>query len=123
RYFCAAARTSFGAPPCQGLAARALDDEVVRLALEALTPAALEVSLRVAADLQGQIDLAEGQWRQKLERARFEAERARRQYGAGEPPRGPHVGGGLGAEAAGPPRVGRAARAIPQGAAPRPQPR
>jgi DNA invertase Pin-like site-specific DNA recombinase len=85
RYFCGAARTSFGAPPCQGLAARALDNEVVRLALEALTPAALEVSLRVAADLQGQIDLAEGQWRQKLERARFEAERARRQYDAVEP--------------------------------------
>jgi hypothetical protein len=85
RYFCDAARVNYGAPRCQGLSARALDDEVVGLALLALTPAALEVSLRVAADLQEQFELAEGQWRQRLERARFEAERARRQYDAVEP--------------------------------------
>ncbi|HEY2154138.1 MAG TPA: recombinase family protein [Isosphaeraceae bacterium] len=85
RYFCDAARVNYGAPRCQGLAARALDQEVVRLALLALTPSALEVSLRVAADLGGQFELAEGQWRQRLERARFEAERARRQYDAVEP--------------------------------------
>src|SRR5262245_49036778 len=85
RYFCDAARVNYGAPRCQGLSARALDDEVVGLALRALTPAALEVSLRVAADLQEQFELAEGHWRQRLERARFEAERARRQYDAVEP--------------------------------------
>src|SRR5262249_47324440 len=76
---------NYGAARCQGPSARALDDEVVRLALRALTPAALEVSLRVAADLHEQFELAEGQWRQRLERARFEAERARRQYDAVEP--------------------------------------
>jgi DNA invertase Pin-like site-specific DNA recombinase len=85
RYFCQAARVCYGAPRCQSLAARALDDEVVRLTLLALTPAALEVSLRVAADLRGQTEKAETQWRQKLERAGFEAERARRQYDAVEP--------------------------------------
>ncbi len=85
RYFCDAARVNYGAPRCQGLAARALDDEVTRLVLQALTPAALEVSLRVAADLRGQFELAEGQWRRRLERARFEAERARRQFDAVEP--------------------------------------
>src|SRR5262249_1463482 len=46
---------------------------------------ALEVSLRVASDLQGQLEQAEGQWRRRLERARFEADRARRQYDAVEP--------------------------------------
>jgi DNA invertase Pin-like site-specific DNA recombinase len=85
RYFCDAARVNYGGPRCQGLAARALDDEVARLALQALTPAALEVSLRVAADLRGQFDLAQGQWLRRLERARFEAERARRQFDAVEP--------------------------------------
>ena len=85
RYYCEADRVNYGAARCQGLAARALDDEVVRLALQALTPSALEVSLRVAADLQGQFEQAEGQWRRRLERARFEAERARRQYDAVEP--------------------------------------
>src|SRR5262249_28799539 len=85
RYFCEADRVNYGAARCQGLAARALDDEVARLALLALTPSALEVSLRVASDLQGQFEQAEGQWRRRLERARFEAERARRQYDAVEP--------------------------------------
>lgn len=85
RYYCDAARANYGAARCQGLAARALDDEVVRLALLALTPSALEVGLRVASDLQGQFEQAEGQWRRRLERARFEAERARRQYDAVEP--------------------------------------
>ena len=85
RYFCDAARVNYGAPRCQGLSARALDDEVVGLALRALTPAALEVSLRVAADLQGQFEQAEGQWRRRLERARFDVDRARRQYDAVEP--------------------------------------
>lgn len=33
RYYCDAARANYGAARCQGLAARALDDEVVRLAL------------------------------------------------------------------------------------------
>jgi hypothetical protein len=67
------------------LAARALDDEIVRLVLEALSPSALELSLSVTADLRGQFELAEAQWQEKLERAKFEAERARRQYDASEP--------------------------------------
>jgi hypothetical protein len=85
RYFCEAARVNYGAARCQGLAARALDEEVVRLALLALTPSALEVSLRVASDLEAQFEQAEAQWRRRLERARFEADRARRQYDAVEP--------------------------------------
>jgi hypothetical protein len=85
RYFCDAARVNYGGPRCQGLAARALDDEVARLVLHALTPAALEVSLRGAADLRGQFDLAQGQWLRRLERARSEADRARRQFDAVEP--------------------------------------
>ena len=85
RYFCDAARVNYGAPRCQGLAARALDDEVARLVLQALTPSALEVSLQVAADLSGQFELVERQWQQRLERARFQSERARRQYDSVEP--------------------------------------
>lgn len=85
RYFCLAERTMHGGPACQSFAARALDDEVVRLALLALTPSALEVSLRVAMDLQGQREQADIQWRQRLERAAYEADRIRRQYEAVEP--------------------------------------
>jgi DNA invertase Pin-like site-specific DNA recombinase len=85
RYFCAANRVVYGEPCCQGLAARALDDEVVRLTLIALMPTALEVSLQVAQDIQTQRAEAEAQWRQRLERATYEAERAARQYHAVEP--------------------------------------
>jgi hypothetical protein len=85
RYFCTAKQTAYGEPRCQSLAARVLDDEVVRLTWDALSPAALEVSLRVAQDIQSQRAEAEGHWRKRLERAAYEAERAARQYRAVEP--------------------------------------
>jgi DNA invertase Pin-like site-specific DNA recombinase len=85
RYNCSANHTLYGEPLCQNLAARQLDDEVVRLALNALRPAALEVSLRVAADIREQRDAADQLWRQQLERAAYETERAARQYHAVEP--------------------------------------
>jgi DNA invertase Pin-like site-specific DNA recombinase len=85
RYFCAANQVVYGEPRCQSLAARALDEEVVRLTLKALTPAALEVSIQVARDIHKQQAEADTHWRQRLERAAYEAERAARQYHAVEP--------------------------------------
>jgi DNA invertase Pin-like site-specific DNA recombinase len=85
RYDCRAASTVYGEARCQGLAAAALDAEVVRLALLALEPSALEVSLQVAGDLKVQHDAAEKLWTQRIERAEYEADRARRQYDAVEP--------------------------------------
>jgi DNA invertase Pin-like site-specific DNA recombinase len=85
RYFCCANRVVYGEPRCQGLAARALDDEVVRLTLKALMPTALEVSLQVARDIQKQRADAETHWKQRVERAAYETERAARQYHAVEP--------------------------------------
>ncbi|UCD25268.1 MAG: recombinase family protein, partial [Gemmatimonadota bacterium] len=84
-YFCTASHTNYGAPRCQRLAAKALDDEVVRLALMAMKPSALEISLQVAADLETRRDELEKQWRQRLERANYEADRAKRQYDTVEP--------------------------------------
>jgi len=54
RYVCQAAVTARGEPLCQSVAARAVDEEVARSALLGLAPAALDVSLQVAADLQQQ---------------------------------------------------------------------
>ncbi len=85
RYSCLLERTQYGGKRCQGLAARTLDAEVSRLVLAALQPAALEVSLRVSEDLERQRGELETQWTQKLERARYEADRAARQYRAVEP--------------------------------------
>jgi DNA invertase Pin-like site-specific DNA recombinase len=85
RYDCKQAAAVYGEPRCQGLAAASLDAEVARLTLLALEPSALEVSLRVAGDLQAQHDAAARSWRQRIERAQYEADRARRQYESVEP--------------------------------------
>ena len=85
RYVCSAALTVYGSPLCQNVAARPVDDDIARAALQALAPSALEVSLSVAADLQKQLDQAQALWQQRLERAHYEVDRARRQYEAVEP--------------------------------------
>jgi hypothetical protein len=55
------------------------------LVLQALEPAALEVSLEVAADVEAQRQRLHQQWAKRLERAAYEADRAARQYHAVEP--------------------------------------
>jgi DNA invertase Pin-like site-specific DNA recombinase len=70
---------------CPSLSARTLDALVSRQVLRALEPAALEVSLQAHADLDGERQRLHRHWQQQLERARYQAERARRQYEAVEP--------------------------------------
>jgi hypothetical protein len=55
------------------------------LVLQALEPAALEVSLQVAADVEAERQQLHQQWTYRLERARYEVERIVRQYNAVEP--------------------------------------
>jgi Recombinase/Recombinase zinc beta ribbon domain len=85
RYFCSQANTHYGAPRCQSLVGPALDTLVSTLVLQALEPAALEVSLQVAADVEAERQQLHQQWTYRLERARYEAERLARQYHAVEP--------------------------------------
>jgi hypothetical protein len=85
RYSCSRAAIEYAAPQCQGLAGRPLDDLVAEQVLAALEPAALELSLAAADDLEQERARLHGVRQQELERARYEAERARRQYDAVEP--------------------------------------
>jgi DNA invertase Pin-like site-specific DNA recombinase len=85
RYSCSRAAVNYGAAACQSLSGRALDALVAGLMLAALQPAALEVNLQLLEDLELERAALHRQWRQRLERARYEAERARRQYDAVEP--------------------------------------
>jgi len=62
-----------------------LDQAVTNAFLEALTPAALEVTALAVQQLESNHDAALSQWRLEVERARYEAERAERQYKAVEP--------------------------------------
>lgn len=85
RYVCAHENITYGAGVCSSLSASALDSLVARLALEALAPAALEVSLKVAREVERERTEREALWQKRLERARYEAQRAERQYHAVEP--------------------------------------
>ena len=85
RYVCGQAKAHYEAPRCQALAGPALETLVSTLVLQALQPAALEVSLQVAADVEAERQQLHQQWRYRLERARYEGERLARQYDAVEP--------------------------------------
>lgn len=85
RYSCQRAALDYAEPLCQSLAGGPLDELVGRQVLLALEPAALELSLRAVGDVQGERDRLDRQWRLRLERSRYEAERAARQYQACEP--------------------------------------
>jgi DNA invertase Pin-like site-specific DNA recombinase len=85
RYVCARLMIDYAEPLCQSLTGTALDAAMARLVLEALQPAALEISLQVAADLEAERAREHAQWRQRLERAAYTTQRAERQYQAVEP--------------------------------------
>ena len=85
RYSCGRAMVEYAEPVCQGLAGRVLDDLVAAQVLAALEPAALELSLAAADDLEQERARLHQNWQQQIERARYQAERAQRQYDAAEP--------------------------------------
>jgi DNA invertase Pin-like site-specific DNA recombinase len=70
---------------CQVIQSRNLDEPVVDLVLATLTRDALADATRVVEIVEQQDAALEQQWRLRLERARYEATRAERQYDACEP--------------------------------------
>jgi DNA invertase Pin-like site-specific DNA recombinase len=85
RYVCSRQAVDYGEPLCQSLTGAPLDARIAHLVLEALEPTALDISLQVAADLDGERARHHSEWQQRLERAHYEVERAERQYQAVEP--------------------------------------
>lgn len=85
RYTCARAQHEPDVPPCPGIAAGSLDQLIEEQLLRALEPAALELSRQAFDDVQREQTRLQQHWRQQLERARYQAERAQRQYQAVEP--------------------------------------
>ncbi|MDX6382096.1 MAG: hypothetical protein QOI57_3120 [Rubrobacteraceae bacterium] len=80
RYVCNSMASQYGGEPCQQLAGECVDEFVSERVLEALQPAALELSLEVTKSLQRGRDDLELLWQQRLERAEYEAQRVGRQY-------------------------------------------
>src|ERR1700750_2159603 len=84
-YLCRADQHQHGGPRCQEVRALGVDAAVERLLLEALTPDRLSLAIAAFGKLENEARTIEHQWSLKRERARYEAERARRQYDAVEP--------------------------------------
>src|SRR5260370_6603541 len=85
-YVCACEHVNYGTGgTCQHIAGPALDAFITGQVLAALAPAALEVSLAAAAQAEAERATLDKLWRQRLERARYAADRARRQYQLAEP--------------------------------------
>jgi DNA invertase Pin-like site-specific DNA recombinase len=85
RYCCQRRHHTYGEPRCQQMAARFLDEYVVAQLLSALAPAALELSVTAAGQAGARRAEVDRIWRQRLERAEFCCDRARRQYQLAEP--------------------------------------
>jgi hypothetical protein len=84
-YECSQVKSTRGDRLCQHVRAPTLDAEVERLVLEALEPDRIALALSALEQLEREDDALERQWRLRIERARYEAARAERQYGAIEP--------------------------------------
>jgi DNA invertase Pin-like site-specific DNA recombinase len=85
QYRCGRQATDYGGVSCQGISGKSLDQAVVTLALEALSPAAIELSLSAVAQFEQERQDLTRHWQQRLERATYEAERAQRHYQLVEP--------------------------------------
>ncbi|CAI10618.1 transposase (plasmid) [Aromatoleum aromaticum EbN1] len=65
---------------CQSVRGRPIDEAISALLLESVAPAAIEVALAVQEEIAGRLEQAETLRASQLERARYEAELARRRY-------------------------------------------
>ena len=84
-YECVSRANHYGQARCQHLPGTELDAWVSGQVLAALEPAALDLSLAATDRLQEERDTLTQLWQQRLERARYEADRAARHYHAVEP--------------------------------------
>lgn len=84
-YECNADVSQEGRPRCQEVRALKVDEEIERLVLEALAADQVAIAIEALGQLEEEARLLGRQWELKRERARYEAERARRQYDLVEP--------------------------------------
>jgi DNA invertase Pin-like site-specific DNA recombinase len=85
RYTCMRATIDYGAPGCLSLAGTFLERFVATQLMQVLQPASLELSVAAEQALRAERERLEAHWQQRLERARYNAQRAARQYEAVEP--------------------------------------
>jgi DNA invertase Pin-like site-specific DNA recombinase len=79
-YVCQAKGIEYGSPVCQRIPGAGIDAAVGHLLVQALTPLALEAALAVADELTARADHADRLRATAVERARYQADLARRRY-------------------------------------------
>ena len=85
RYECRQAQTRHAEALCQSFVAGRIDEVVVGAFLEAVRPAGLDATLAALRGLERERQGVDRQWQLRLERARYEARLAQRQYDAVDP--------------------------------------
>ena len=79
-YICDFETRAYGGPRCQNFTLAHIDPVVSQLVLEAVQPARLEAALAALDQLAQEHRVLENHWGQRLERARYEVDLARRRY-------------------------------------------
>ena len=79
-YMCAENAVRRAGKPCQSIRGRAIDEVISALLLDHVAPTAIEVALAVEEEISGRIAQAQAQRTLQMERARYDAELARRRY-------------------------------------------
>jgi DNA invertase Pin-like site-specific DNA recombinase len=85
RYQCRQAQTHYAEPMCQSFVAGDIDAIVVEAFLQAMRPAELDATLAALRNLEQERQTVDRQWQLRLERTRYEARLAQRQYDAVDP--------------------------------------
>jgi DNA invertase Pin-like site-specific DNA recombinase len=85
QYLCNSLRQQSQVPVCQRIPGDSIDDHVIRLFFEALAPAELDVYDRVMGSLSEERQQVHRARRQQLERLRYQARLAERQYQKSDP--------------------------------------
>jgi hypothetical protein len=79
-YVCLAAAAHHADKPCQSIHGCDVDTAISALLLQTVAPAAIEVALAVEDEIAGRVEQADAMRTKQLERARYDAELARRRY-------------------------------------------
>jgi len=79
-YVCTGRGRLFGDPLCQSMVGTEIDVSIGNLLLEVVTPMALELALAVQQEIAARLDEADRLRHRQVERAQYEAERARHRY-------------------------------------------
>lgn len=79
-YICTENAVRRASKPCQSIRGRAVDDVISALLLDRVAPTAIEVALAVEEEISGRVAQAQAQRTLQMERARYDAELARRRY-------------------------------------------